>query len=213
MRHFSRSFAALACLAASACTDQSTTIYITDIVLPEEEDGLCVPSDTSVSLSSWNPDVGAYVQYITVVNAVRANASDISNDPSIVYMEGIEVTITDVDGNEIVPAYSVPVAGSIPSATSATSFGSATFGAVIIPSGVASAVASTSFVVVTIVPFGTTLGGLEVEGPPFSLPVSIVPGFSCTVCPDDASPVDVCSPGQDGACTVLPESDPTCADA
>lgn len=215
MRHSLSPFAVLACLAATACTDDHTTIWIAQVSAPSFDEG-CTTSGVALLNSTWDPMSGSsYSQFLLIQNAIRSNASDIANDSNWVQIEGIEVTLTDaVSGNELTPPYSIPVGGTIPSATGPSSFGEATVSAIIIPASKADAVeAAMGLVVAEIVPFGRTFGGLEVEGRPFTWPIQIVIGgaASCTVCPDEANALDQCSPGQDGACTVLAANDMACA--
>jgi hypothetical protein len=220
MRHFSISFVVLACLAASACTDQNTTIWITQVPAPSFEEGEgCTSSGVALLSTSWGA-TGAtdYAQLLDIVNSVRSNATDVANDSAWVQIHGIEVTLYDANGNALdlggPNPYTMPVSGgTIPSAGGAGDLGQSTVSAIIIPAGFAPAVAGLApgFVIAEIIPFGSTLGGLDVEGPPYNLAIRIT-GSDCEtpICPDQASGVDYCSFGQDGSCPVLPENDPAC---
>lgn len=198
-------FAVLASLALSGCTENHSTIWIARLAAPEAGDGdgtRCAASDTTMVSSSVTPG-SAYSTFLVVSNGVRNNARDLSNDTGGVILEGIEVTLSDAGGNPVGGAFTVPVGGMVPSADSPTDPGQFTTFAQILPASVTAGLAVDTVVIASAQVYGHTLGGHEVESAFFSWPISVVAPSGCTVCSDDASGIDLCTPGQDGACTVV----------
>jgi hypothetical protein len=216
-RHVQSLVLVLACLAASGCTHQNSTIFISQIDAPALTNEVCTTSSTPLVNPRWSPDQGfSYVAYFRVTNLIRSNAGDLSNDSSFVLLEEIEVALEDADGNTIdvggINPYTVPVSGPlIPSATSGSSGSSADFFSIVIPSSYGPAIEAFegAYVVAHIRAFGRTVGGHDVESPTFTWPILIQSGAGA-VCESDAGPVDVCLPGQDGANTVISDDDPAC---
>ncbi|MBC7173881.1 MAG: hypothetical protein H5U40_15680 [Polyangiaceae bacterium] len=212
-RHLFGSLFVLACIAASGCTDDTATMWITGLRAPDEN---CVASDILVGAPSIDPASGAsYTAFLSIANAIRGNGTDIANDSNWVALERIEVTLTSASGDSIdvgsANPYSMPIGGLIPSAASASEPSEATVVAVILPASAVAALPVGQYVVATIQPFGHTLGGIDVEGAPFSMPIFVSAPSSCTrKCPDEASGADLCTPGQDGGCPPLLASDPAC---
>jgi hypothetical protein len=216
-RHVLSFVALFASSIVAACTNQNSTIFITQFNSRTFTNGSCVSSNTPLADPRWYPAIGQpYIGFFKVTNLIRRNPRDIANDPSFVHLTEIEVELTDADGNTIdvgaVNPYTIPVSGPlIPSASSATSAGTADVFATIIPSSYGPALSAFNggYVVAHIRAFGRTLGGIDVDSSSFLWPILIgdSPG---PVCEGDATAVDSCFPGQDGASPIISDDDPFC---
>jgi hypothetical protein len=202
---------------ASGCTNAGSSIFITQVDSRTVSNGACLASNTALLGGQWYPELGTpYFAFFKVVNFIRRNPRDIANDPSYVHITEIEVSLEDADGNLIdvgaVNPYTIPVDGPlIPSASSATSSGSASVSAIVIPASYGPALSAFlgGEVVAHIRAFGSTIGGIDVESPTFSWSVLI--GTSpAAVCESKATAIDHCFPGQDGARPILSDMDPLC---
>jgi len=189
-------------LALGACTEDHSTIWVARLAAPELDDGACTASalqPSNSSLSAGSP----YTVFLVVANGVRDNTRPLANNTSAVVLEGVEVTLTDSAGAALGGSYTQLIGGLVPSANVAGQPEQLVVSATIIPANVSSALAPGSVVVATMQVYGHTLGGFEVESAPFFWPITIEAPLTCTVCSDEATAADECTPGQDGGCAVV----------
>ena len=212
-----------------ACADNESTIFVRN-VLSAGSDCTVSPDPGGLSRPSGLLDVALrseYVASLLVGNhlVARGDGNRLRTETSRVRLYATEVEVLDASGAVLgrsdgsVAAFSVPISGFAEPAAGATpGFGIA--GTVLIDAATAASFRSslgasgaTANVIARVVVRGRTLGGTEVETPPFEYPITICsgclvafpaetddpakPGLDCDVAVQAADPI--CLPGQDEA--------------
>src|SRR5690606_19834806 len=135
--------------------DDHSTIWIDRLAAPTAEEAGCVASGDA--LVGGTVRAGShYSAFLVLSNAVRNNARDLSNDTAPVLVEGIEISLSDAEGNPIGGSYTQPVGGLIPSSSGPGDVGQTTVGVTIIPANISGGLAPGSMVIVSMQVFGHT---------------------------------------------------------
>ena len=216
------SLAGLAAL-SQACADNESTLFVQS-VLAESDDCTVTPDPGALMRLGGTMDVALASEYgvsLLVANhlVARGDENRLRTETSRVHLYASEVEVQDASGN-VLSSFSVPIAGfADPSRGDSPGFGVA--GTILIDAGTAQAArgalqgtGGTQNLIARVVVLGRTLGGTEVETPPFDYPVTLCygclvafppeaddpasPGFDC----DAAAEVQtegLCRPGQDEA--------------
>ncbi len=118
--------------------------------------------------------------------APRGNKGRLVTEPNHLELHGAEVTLTDLEGKEIEPGFSVPGTGFVdPSNSEAPGYG--VMFASLIPATVgsrletqlrAAGVGASKTVIADVRVFGNTLGGLSIESGSFTYPIRVCYGCS-----------------------------------
>jgi hypothetical protein len=215
---------AVATAAFSACTDTNTSLFILGN-LYREAPNCGVSADPSAEmLGAGSLDLAfsnTYSAALLVGNQMtaRGSKSQLRAETKRVNLQGAEVTLTDLAGRVLEPAFSVAGAG-FADVTSGESPGWGVVFVDLIPRTVGAELAndlqgtrSPRTIIAEARVFGTTIGGGEVESGPFVFPIEVC--YGCRVFfPLDAMTVDAngnfvcganaegfsyetCHPGQD----------------
>lgn len=194
------SLIASAALASGGCVENRTTMYIESVLGQSSDSDECditPPGEIFVASGSYDPGAGRpYVAYLVVANQMvpLGDNDTLRPETSRIQLEGAEVRVPGEEG------YTVPFTATVhPDAS--TDPGYVTVGVPILRSSVS----PDDLYEVSIVVFGKTLGGLNVESGEFVFPITVVDSGDFAYCGtlaemnDEGFRVDPCGRfGQDG---------------
>lgn len=195
MRQIGRGLRATLCVALaagafSACTDTDTTMFIMGALHAEAPNCTVSADPSSEMLGSGMLDLAfsnTYSAALLVGNQMTARGSKAQLRPETkrVNLQGAEVTLTDLAGRVLEPAFSVAGAG-FADVTPGETPGWGVVFVDLIPRTVGSDLAdeleasrSPRTIIAEARVFGTTIGGSEVESGPFVFPIEVC--YGCNV--------------------------------
>jgi len=183
---------ALVGISLGACADTETSLFVYGNIAR-------IPPNCDVSWDTGSPMLGRglmdvaftqqYVAALLVGNQLTSRGSKQQLRPETmrVYLQGAEITLTDLAGAVIEEAFSVPGAGFADVSTGP----SPGYGGIfvdLIPAAVGnrlatqlrgSGIGSSRTVIAEVRVFGTAIGGQEMESGPFSFPIDVC--YGCAV--------------------------------
>ncbi len=173
----------VATASAGGCAENRTTLYIEHVLAQESNSDECdvsPPGELYRSAGLYDPGSGLpYVAHLVIANQMvpLGDNDTLRPETSRITMEGVEVSGAG-------ESYTVPVAATVHPQPS-TDPGYLTIGAPILQPDV-----SPGSYEITIVAFGTTLGGLKVETGEFVFPVTVLPEGSMRDCRTESQLAD-----------------------
>jgi hypothetical protein len=176
---------------AAACADNNASLYIRGNLAVQAPSCTVRADPSAVQVGQPQLDVAFNLQYtaaLLVGNQMtpRGQKTRLRAETMRVTLRGAEVTLTNLDGSEIAPPFSVPGSGSVDAISSETpGFGlifanvlPASIGAKLKDTLYAQGPRSSMTVVADIRVFGDTLGNEEVESALFTMPIKVCYGCS-----------------------------------
>jgi len=184
---------------SGGCVENRATLYIESVLGQSGDSDECditPPGEVFVASGSFDPGSGtSYVAYLVVANQMvpLGDNDTLRPETSRIQLEGAEISMPGQD------TYSVPFSATVHPDPS-TAPGYVTVGVPILRSDVTAGVYQ-----VTVVVYGTTLGGLNVESGEFVFPITVFEEGTFAFCgsladmTDEGYPTDPCGRfGQDG---------------
>ena len=197
-------FALCALVLALGCVDENPSLFISGVLLPDQEGGSCVYSCAGPSSATLQPSgaddplvdagsgyvAGVCVANLRVNNASAAGASGFAADTGRVLFRRSNIQLFGINGEDLNLEYSVPLANSVPSAPDPTTPASQAVIINLIPPSVGEflgltigeieAQTGSATILVTFTVEGETTGGIDVESSPSTFAVTVVnAGLAC----------------------------------
>lgn len=195
--------AGTAALTTPACVDNESSLYIQGVLAPAAGDCSFTPSAAATLFLRGRLDVAFKNEYKAALLVgsqitTRVNRNELRTETSKVRLEGVEVSLVDSADAEIVPAFTVPVAGFIEAAQTVASFGAVE--ALLVPEKAGQKLTTllngdktaVKRVIAKARVYGHTLGGVDVQSGEFQWPIDVCYGCSILLNPDPATGA-VCS--------------------
>jgi hypothetical protein len=201
-----------------ACTETNSTIFIRQVVVPEDEECVYEPDPSGTFLlegtydfaipDSLGSDQPGYFGALLVGNQLqkRGDADTLRNETGRVQLYEIEVQVFSFDG-ALLSEYSQPTSGFIDPANGTEPGYGVTGGTLVDPVAI-DAVRNSAFptqrVVSRVKIFGTTTGGEDVETAEWDFPVTVCEG--CIGCIEPES----CEDDKEGSCLLAQDKVSDC---
>lgn len=179
-------------LLVPSCADNGVTVFIRGVMAVQAPDCVPKPDADTVLWSSVAFDVAvtSTVEVPLLIGSQlygRGDPKTSRAEPNRIQFTGAEVELTNTNGGQLVPKFTVPTIGMVdPTASSDASYGVVWVS--LVPSGVAAALTTAAgigtfgasrLILANVKVFGKTLAGTEVETLPVSIQVNAC--FGCSV--------------------------------
>lgn len=208
-------FSAALGLLGPACADNESTFYIRACLVPDNDCAvqatLDAPTQQAGLLDTAFSSTG-YRCAMLVGNQLAALGNDsLRTETSRIVVYAFDITVADAASGGQLASYSVPAAGFVDPG-SAPDPGYGVVDGLLLDIGTANSISAQAGangfpqVLVSVIARGRTLGGTELESPPWTFPITVCNNCTCAgasgkCTPDDLSSSTVdCRFGSDGRC-------------
>lgn len=208
-------FSALLGLLGPACADNESTLFIRACLVPDSDCSVQPTLDSATQQAGLLDTAFSVTGYrcpMLVGNQLAALGNDsLRTETSRIVVYAFDITVTDAASGGQLASYSVPAAGFVdPGQAPDPGYGAVD--GLLLDINTAKAVAAQAGpngfpqVLVSVIARGRTLGGTELESPPWTFAITVCNGCTCTAAsgkctPDELTSTDAdCRFGSDGRC-------------